>query len=105
MTNNAFYENFREHNIRHYCFSTHNSKNRFVKNHFLPLYGDKEVGAISYQDINRVYDTMEADGLTQNTIFGGYAALLSYFKLAIGQGEIEENPVKYARSIRPAARY
>ena len=101
MTHNDLYELFREYNIRNYCKGTYVPRNSQIKCHFLPKHGDEEVGSTGSAVINSVYEEMEEENLKPNTIFGAYAALSRYFEFAVCQGEIAENPVRYARSIRP----
>ena len=100
MTHNKFYEIFREYNIRNYCKGTYTPRNSQIKCHFLPQHGDEEVCDTTFLTINSVYDEMEEEELKPNTIFGAYAALSRYFALAVEYGEIDQNPVRFARIIK-----
>ena len=104
MKHNELYELFRDHNIRNYCRGTYIPRNGILRNHFLPEHGNEEVGSTTSLIINSIYDAMEAEGLMPNTIFGAYAAMSSYFNFAIALGELTENPVSSARSVRPDCR-
>ena len=101
MTNNEFYEIFRDYNTRNYCYGTHSPRIALIKKHFLSLFGDVAVQAITGSDIDSVYFRMEENNLAHNTIFGAYAAMSSYFNLAIAYDEIVHNPVQDALTIRP----
>ncbi len=101
MTNNEFYEFFRDHTERNYCKGTYVARTSQIKCHFLPLYGEMEVRAITPVHINDDYDNMEAEGLAHNTIFGQASALMSYFRYAEDCEEVIHNPMDGARKIRP----
>lgn len=99
MTNNELFEIFSDYNNRNFCKGTSLPRNSLIKCHFLPLFGNDEVGNATPSTINSVYDEMEAEGLRANTIFGEQSALYSYFRFAIEQGEMNENPVSNARKV------
>ena len=103
MTNTEFFDSiYKPYQKEHYSSGTYFSRTSLLKNHFLPTYGGLTPADISYLDINHVYDDLEDLGFAENTIFGLYASLLSYFKLAISVGEAGDNPTNYSRPIRPA---
>lgn len=99
MTNNELYELFCEHNIRSYCKGTYAPRNSYVKCHFLPKNGNKRVCDTTNEDINQVYDEMQAEGFRTNTIYGFSAALSAYFVFAVENGESDYNPVRSAKTI------
>lgn len=99
MTNNEFFEIFSNHNDRNYCRGTSLPRNSLIKCHFLPRFGYEEVGNTTPLDIESVYDEMAAEGLRANTIFGAQSALYSYFRFALEQGEMKDNPVHKARKV------
>lgn len=92
MTNNKFFDMYCTFQKDHYSFKTAYARTNMLKNHFLPFYGDVPLERVTRADIHHIYDDMERRGLADNTIFGAYAALLSYFKLAITMGLLENNP-------------
>lgn len=104
MTNGAFFEIYRKYQEENMAFGTSYSRTNLIKNHFLEEYGEKELSDITYITINCVYDSMADSGFSDNTIFGIYAALMSFFKMAAEYGEVESNPVCFAKSVRPEMR-
>lgn len=92
MTNNEFFEIFSVYQKNHMAFNTYYTRTNFLKNNFLPEFGEFTPADVTNSDINRIYDNMETRGLASNTIFGAYAAFLSYFKLAGEYGLISCNP-------------
>lgn len=101
MTNNEFFEIYSAYQHRHMAYGTYYGRTSLLKNNFLPAYGELTPSDVTYLDINRIYDDMENRGLSVNTIFGVYAALLSYFKMAVEYSEVDNNPVSFAKPIRP----
>ena len=102
MTNSKFFETiYKPYQNQHMTASTSYTRCNIIKNRLLGHYGEASIDDISYLIIDRIYDGMENRGLKQNTVFGTYAALLSFFKMAVERGESEDNPVKYAKRIRP----
>ncbi len=99
MTNNDLFEPFRDHTERNYCKNTYSGRISAIKCHFLPICGEKEVNLTTTADINDVYDSMEAEGYAQNTIYGVSSALMSYFRYAIDNGVAAYSPVRDARKI------
>ena len=101
MTNNEFYTNhykpYQENNMTKGTCST---RCNIIENRLLSTHGTETPDNISNSDIERIYATMESEGLRPNTIFGVYAALYSFFRMAVELGAAEENPVKLARTIR-----
>lgn len=71
-----------------------------IRCHFLPEFGEYELEDIQPVDIDGIYADMEPS-FAQNTIFGTYAALRSFFTLAHDLGLISANPADNASSIRP----
>lgn len=92
MTNNEFFEIFSAYQKKHMAFKTYYTRTNYLKNNFLPEYGEVTPADITNSDIDRVYDNMKSRGLASNTIFGAYAAFLSYFKLAGDYGLVSYNP-------------
>ena len=92
MTNNEFFEIFSSYQQEHLSYRTYYGRAYYLKNHFLPDYGAAAPADITSADLNRIYDNMASQGLAANTIFGAYAAFLSYFKLAMDYGLICCNP-------------
>ena len=95
MTNNEFFERiYKPYQEQHMSKSTCYTRCNIIGNRLLDEHGEEEPGDISYLVIEGIYDDMETAGLMQNTIFGTYAALLSFFKMAVEYGEVEDNPVR-----------
>ena len=100
MTNNEFFERiYKPYQEQHVSKSTCYTRCNIIGNRLLDEHGEEEPGDISYLVIEGIYDDMETAGLMQNTIFGTYAALLSFFKMATEYGETDENPVRFARTV------
>lgn len=100
MTNNEFFETiYKPYQELHMAFSTSYTRCNIIQNRLLEEYGNDTPQSISYLIVEGIYDDMENQGLKQNTLFGTYAALYSFFRMAVEQGESEENPLKYARTI------
>ena len=101
MTNNEFYETiYKPYQELHMASSTSYSRCNIIRNRLLEEYGEETPSDISYLTIDGIYNDMEAEGLKQNTVFGTYAAFYSFFRMAAEHGVIEDNPVKYARTIK-----
>ena len=101
MTNNEFFEIYKHHVLRHPVPGTTNPRLSLIRRHLLPLFGDEDISATSPTSINQMYDSMETAGYARNTIFGAYAAVHIYFKLAYELGCIASNPAPLARVIAP----
>ena len=100
MTNNEFFETiYKPYQEQHMAKSTCYTRCNIIGNRLLDEHGDESPDDISYLVIEGIYDGMEAEGLKQNTVFGAYAALLSFFKMTTEYGETEDNPVRLARTI------
>ena len=100
MTNNEFFESiYKPYQEAHMTKGTCYTRCNIIGNRLLNEHGEEAPGDISYLVIEGIYDGMEAEGLKQNTIFGTYAALLSFFKMTTEYGETEDNPVRLARTI------
>ncbi|MBO5569716.1 MAG: phage integrase SAM-like domain-containing protein [Clostridia bacterium] len=92
MTNNEFFEIFSSYQQEYLSIRTYYARTHYLKNHFLPDFGEVTPSDITNADLQRTYDSMASQGLAANTIFGAYAAFLSYFKLAMEHGLISCNP-------------
>lgn len=88
----------------HMARSTALSRNSLVTRWLLPALGEREITSVTPADIDAIYDTMEREGLAKNTLFGAYAAFLSFFKYAQDHGFIEDDPAKRARKYARAAK-
>ena len=101
MTNNEFFETiYKPYQERHMTAGTCYSRCSIIKNRLLESRGHEKLSDISNMDINSIYEEMELQKYAQNTLFGTYAALLSFFKMAVELGEIDDNPVSLAKTIR-----
>lgn len=101
MTNNEFYATiYKPYQEEHMTVRTSYTRCNIIENRLLEAYGNVTPNDISYLIIDKIYDDLEAQHYAQNTIFGTYAALYSYFRLSVKYRETEKNPVKYARTIR-----
>ena len=97
MTNDQFFEIYKSYNSNGFSRKTCITKISLLKNHFLPLYGDIELNSITPGDINKVYEELTDANYSPCTVFGTYAALSVYFKLAIDTGNYNNvNPVSYS---------
>ena len=101
MTNNELFKIYMNYQFEHAAPNTYYGRVNILKNHFMIDYGEFSPPDITASDINQIYDEMEENGYANNTIYGLYAALQSFFKMAAEYGEIITNPVKTARTIRP----
>ena len=100
MTNREFYsKHYKPYQETHMTEKTCYTRCNIIENRLLAAHGDDTPSEIPCHIIEGIYDSMEAEGLKQNTIFGAYAALYSFFRMAVEHGEAEENPVKLARTI------
>ena len=70
MTNIEFSEIFNNHNTSTVSQRTTSARQGIIKNRLLPRYGSKEIRDSSYIDINSIYDEIEEEGLSQNTLLG-----------------------------------
>ena len=105
MTNNEFFiSTYKPYQKQHMTESTCYTRCNILKKRLLAQHGNKTPNDISCLDIEHIYADMEHKGLKQNTIFGTYAALYSFFRMAVTYGEAEENPVKLARTIQAEKR-
>jgi site-specific recombinase XerD len=102
MTNNEFFEIYKKHQMCHISNDSFHTRLKYLRRHFIPVYGAYDIRDISWKHINSIYQIMEEQQYANNTIYGVYSALLSYFKLAIKKGELEYNPVHFAKSVRPS---
>ena len=96
MTNNELFRTYSAYQYEHMSYKTYYARTNLLKNHFLPRFGALDVTAVSRQDISNVYDALKAWGLADNTVFGVYAALFSFFSMAVEMNLIEENPASRA---------
>lgn len=101
MTNNEFFEIYKHHVLRHPVPGTTIPRLSLIRCHFLPDFGNNDIESTSPSAINQMYESMEKAGYAQNTIFGAYAAVHIYFKLAHELGYISTNPAPLARVISP----
>lgn len=101
MTNNDFYQIFKEYIYSRYTKKCGSGLISHVHAYLLPYCGDREVSDITPDDINAIYDIMFEKGLAQNTVHGARSCFRTYFKLAIEKGLATENPVRKARSVKP----
>ncbi len=92
MTNNEFFESFNAYQHEHLAFRTYYARTSYLKNHFLPDYGEVTPADVTSTDLDRIYDNMSSRRLASNAIFGMYAVLLSYFKLATKMDLTHQNP-------------
>ena len=100
MTNNEFYEAiYKPYQENNMATSTCYTRFGIIKKRLLEEYGEDNICDISSHTIEAIYDDMENQQYAQNTIFGTYAALYSYFRLAADSGKILSNPVEFARTI------
>ena len=100
MTNNEFFETiYKPYQEQHMTAGTSYIRCNIIKNRLLEQFGGESPNDISYLMIESIYDNMENQHLKQNTVFGTYAALYSFFRMAVEHDECAENPVKYARTI------
>lgn len=100
MTNREFYSKYyKPYQKTHMTEKTCYTRCNIIENRLLAAHGEETPKEISYLIIEGIYDQMKSEGLKQNTIFGAYAALYSFFKMAVEHGESEENPVKIARTV------
>lgn len=86
------------------AFETYYARTNLIKNHLLKDYGEMNLTDITNITINQIYDSMAINGLSVNTIFGVYAALSSFFGMAVEHGEVKTNPISHANKIRPGKR-
>ena len=101
MTNNEFYANhYKPYQENNMTKGTSYIRCNIIEKRLLSSHGTETPESISNSVINGIYDSMESEGLRQNTVFGTYAALYSFFRMAVELGAAEENPVKLARTIR-----
>ena len=101
MTNNEFYKRiYKPYQEAHMSKNTCIARCGIIEKRLLELHGEETLNSVSFRVIEGIYDEMEAESLKQNTIFGTYAALSSYFRMAVDHNEIVNNPVKFARTIR-----
>lgn len=105
MTNfeffNNFYDNYQKTNMSR---STYVARTSLLWHHLLDGYSGRELRSMRPRDIDDIYDAMEVAGLAQNSVFGMYAALSSFYGLAQQRGLIDENPVRGARTVHSAQR-
>lgn len=103
MTSNEFFVIFNSYQRTNMSHSTWTSRTSLIRCHFLPEYGNRDLDSITFLDIDHIYDSMKEEHLANNTIFGCYAALNAFFKMAVNRGYIENNPVKGARKVKAYA--
>lgn len=101
MTNKDFFEKYQEYAHEHMKQYTRYTRTSYIRKHFLPYYGDFRLSATGPICINKACEAMESAGYAQNTVFGLYSALLSFFKLAADTGYIHESPGIAARPVKP----
>lgn len=81
------------------AYRTWYPRTNLIKNHALPVIGDMELGNVSGSDIEEIYNAMREKGRKQNTIYGMYAALRSFFTYAVEINAITENPMDSVKPI------
>ena len=99
MTMKDIYDDYYDYQRATFSYGTWYPRTNLIKNHALPYIGELELTSITGDDIDKLYDRMEKEGLAQNTRFGMQAALSSIFTYAIDAGYMVTNPVKLARTI------
>lgn len=100
MTNKSFFETiYVDYQTENYTRRTSSSRNSLIRRHFLPRYGEFEMTATKPEHIENTCASMEEEGMAQNTVFGAYYALLSFFKLAVEKGIISESPGVAAKAV------
>ena len=100
MTNNEFFKIYRSYQEAHMTRRTCQTRCYIIERYLLEEHGEEKPSDITNMDIDSIYHEMEIRNLAQNTVFGTYAALLSFFKMAVELREAEHNPVSLARAIR-----
>ena len=98
----TIYQPHLDNNISH---KTVRTRTNILNRYLIESYGSSEINDITKSDINNIYDQAEQNGLKRNTIFGIYAALSSFFRLAMKRNLTTSNPVAEARRIRPSTKY
>ena len=101
MTNNDFYPIFIDQISTRFSKGSCIGLKAHIHAYLLPYCGEKQVGEITSEDINTIYDIMFDKGLAQNTVHGARSAFRTYFKIAIENGLTIDNPVRKARSVLP----
>lgn len=101
MTVNEYYNIYSKDQMNSMARNTWYSRLNLLLNHALPSIGDMELKDVRPDHIHAVYNTMESEGLKQNTIFGMYAAFRSFFTSACEDGYVSENVMNSTRPIKP----
>lgn len=101
MTNNDYFEVYKCNQLNTMALNTSYTRCNLLSNHFLPFFGSCQISEMNANHIIFLYDKAEHCGLSENSILGLYAALLSYFKDAINYSLISENPVSSAPARKP----
>lgn len=102
MTNSQFYYSiYRNDQAGKVSKNTYASRTSLLWHHLLEAYGSRSVQSMTGEDIDAIYDSLESRGFAHNTIYGVYAALSSFYQLAVEKGVIAQNPVRDARTIKP----
>ena len=102
MKTNEFYESFYQpYQISNMSRSTYKVRELFITNYLLKPYGEMAINDITADTINGIYEEAERNGLKPNSIFGIYAALSTFFHLAMQNNLIAINPIIKAKRIYP----
>lgn len=96
------FEAYAQNQKEHMAHATYASRSSLIRRWTLPRLSEKEIREVSAQDIDSVYDDMEEAGLAQNTLFGAYAALKSFFRFAVDNNYLFANPFDEARCYAPS---
>ena len=101
MTFNKLFIRYTQHEVRVSTLGTAYSRCASIKKYFLSKHGTKEPLRVTYRDINAIYEEMRQNNVAQNTIYGLYMALRSFFKYIIKIGATRYNPADDAEHILP----
>ena len=104
MTCKELFEDYSKDQKQRYPFHTYHPRINLLKNHFIPTYGEVDVGDITALEINKSYDSLRRKGYSPCTVFGLYATFNKFFKFAAKKGLIHHMPLEDAESVRPTKR-
>ena len=70
-----------------------------IRTSFLPKFGELYPNLITTKNINDLYLDMKENGYAQNTIYGFYCAIRSFFRFIVKHGYGDNNPTLDAMTI------
>lgn len=86
-------EEYKEYSKEYYKHRTNVSRFSLINKYIMPYFGNCDIELIGTSILKDFFDLLKNTKLSDNSIFGIYACMLSIFKFSKMMGYIEESPM------------